>query len=81
MPARQQIGGYYFAISINRIFNSITIGNNIVIDVDKDGKIIGIETIGREFDEEVMMEIIRSFVYPEAIILPTGRPLVLEFRK
>jgi len=74
-------GAYYFAISINKVFSTITIGNNILVDVDKDGKIVGIEMIGREFNEEVMVEILKSFVYPEAITLPAGRPLILDFRK
>jgi len=71
-------GAYYFAISTNKVFSTITIGNIILIDVDKDGKIAGIETIGKEFNEEVMMEIIRSFVYPEVITLPTGKPIMFR---
>lgn len=67
--------GHYFALSINKVFSTICLTNAILIDVDKDGKIVGIETIGKEFNEEVMMEIIRSFVYPEAIHTPNWQTI------
>lgn len=68
----------YYRISNEMVISTHNIDNNILVDVDKDGKIIGIETIGKEFSLEVVVEIIKSFIYPEVITLPTGKPIMFK---
>lgn len=68
----------YFALSTNKIFKTVNLDNTILLDLDVDGKIVGIETVGKKFSLEIAVEILKSFVYPEVITLPTGKPIMFK---
>jgi len=68
----------YHRISSTKISYTINVDNTILLDIDKNGKIVGIETIGKQFSLEVALKILESFTYPEIITLPTGRPIMFK---
>lgn len=68
----------YFRISDEMVVATHNVDNTILIDIDTHGKVIGIETLGKDFSLEEAIEVIKSFTYPEIIVLPTDKPIMLR---
>jgi len=54
----------YLAIAGGEVVRQVFVSPSLLLDVRADGKIAGVETIGRAFDEAAMVELLHWLTLP-----------------